>query len=470
MSYSSLSVARPLLSRCVAGALLAVGACGRAPLPHAAPPAPPATLALAHAAAQRPGEGAPPSLPTPHLPQAPPEQASPEPPCLPTASALDELRRDVMAADSASLLVMLRDEVVLDDYAGRRPPVVELMSITKTVVALAVGALIQAGRLELERLVADDFPSWRGGARGEVRLRHLLSHTSGLGAEVSTAPLYAARDLVAEALAAPLLHAPGERFAYSNRGANLVAAMAARAAGEPLERYVARTLFQPLDITRYEWRKDALGNTFGFAGLKLDAPSLAKLGRLVTQAGRWNDHQVVSPGFLAEATRPSAAAQPRDKGAGLFFWVVASESHGVFDAPHRAELAQAGVPAPLLERLTETLEGHVFGSRAELGRTLLQQLGLEQRQVLYRSLAVTGLPAVRWTFGEPIGWYSAGSLGQWLVALPRHQLLAVRQRRRPTTPTLPTDEELGLPDFIERVRALCEAPRRPTPTPASARQ
>ena len=72
-----------------------------------------------------------------------------------------------------------------------------------------------------------ELPQW---AR-QVRLRHLIHHTSGLAQET------------AEPSAAP-----GVRFAYSNAGYVLLAEAIGRAAGEPLPGLARRLIFAPLGM------------------------------------------------------------------------------------------------------------------------------------------------------------------------------------------------------------------------------
>ena len=57
---------------------------------------------------------------------------------------------------------------------------------------------------------------------------------------------------------------------------------------------VIENLFAPLDITDFEWEKDAAGYHRGSSGLIMRAPDLAKIGQLYLQKGQWEGHQIVS--------------------------------------------------------------------------------------------------------------------------------------------------------------------------------
>ncbi len=55
-----------------------------------------------------------------------------------------------------------------------------LASISKLYTASAVMSLMEQGKLALSTRASAVFPEFRGGGREEIRLRHLLTHTSGL--------------------------------------------------------------------------------------------------------------------------------------------------------------------------------------------------------------------------------------------------------------------------------------------------
>lgn len=109
-----------------------------------------------------------------------------------------------------------------------------LFSITKPIVGLAAMHLIEQGRLTLETPLTAAVPEFGADRDDVVRLRHLVSHTSGI--------VEPAMDAV-EGLRAGLL-APGRDFAagttsrYSTIAYSGVAALIEHASGEPWERRV----------------------------------------------------------------------------------------------------------------------------------------------------------------------------------------------------------------------------------------
>src|SRR5205807_8048128 len=167
--------------------------------------------------------------------------------------------------------------------------------------------LVDEGKLGLDTAVQRYLPEFRGPNKEGVTIRHLLTHSAGLVADL---PLYDSTRTRAAALAfvdtAPLSWEPGSRFVYSDLSAIVLMQVVERVTGEPLDRFLARRVLGPLGMTstRYlpppSWRNRIaptevdtmfrhrlligevhdesaarLGGVSGNAGLFSDAPDLA---------------------------------------------------------------------------------------------------------------------------------------------------------------------------------------------------
>jgi CubicO group peptidase (beta-lactamase class C family) len=132
----------------------------------------------------------------------------------------------------------------------------DLASLTKVVATTpAIMLLVQSGKVELDRPVRDYLPDFAGPGKDRVMVRNLLSHTSGLRADI---PLYrdaadpaAARRLV---MAEPLRWRPGRRVVYSDLNAMLLGWIVEAVSGEPLDRFVHERLFVPAGMTQTRFR------------------------------------------------------------------------------------------------------------------------------------------------------------------------------------------------------------------------
>ncbi|MBM7832161.1 CubicO group peptidase (beta-lactamase class C family) [Agromyces cerinus] len=111
-----------------------------------------------------------------------------------------------------------------------------LFSVTKPIVGLAALHLVEQGRLTPDTPLADAVPEFGAGRDDVVRLRHLVSHTSGIVEPAMDDPQGLRRGLLE----------PGRDFAagtvsrYSTIAFEGVAALIEQASGAPWERAVAK--------------------------------------------------------------------------------------------------------------------------------------------------------------------------------------------------------------------------------------
>ena len=138
-------------------------------------------------------------------------------------------------------------------------------SVTKGFTAVAIAALVEDGRLGFDLpvrdLLGDDLPL----IDPAVTVRHLLSHTSGIGDHVDeevvtaddeyvlTVPVHTlstTEDYVPLLNALAPKFAPGERFGYCNSGFVVLALIAERVCDQTFHELVADRVFGPAGMGR----------------------------------------------------------------------------------------------------------------------------------------------------------------------------------------------------------------------------
>ncbi len=139
----------------------------------------------------------------------------------------------------------------------------DLASVTKVVgTTTAVMLLVDDGRLRLDDPIASHLPEWRDRPVGEdLRVRHLLAHTSGLPAYLSVAPLEKEHgpgpqpDVVIAAIARlPLRRVPDSGVEYSCLNAILAGRIAENIAGTSLHAFLTDRAFLPLGMKDTGWQ------------------------------------------------------------------------------------------------------------------------------------------------------------------------------------------------------------------------
>ena len=261
------------------------------------------------------------------------------------------------AFPGAVVLVGWRGRVVYTDAVGRygvedrrlvtENTIYDLASLTKVIgLTTAVMLLAAEERLDLDDRVAAYLPTFRGVAKNEVTVRHLLTHTSGLEAwrplHLETMTREEALDTI---MAAPLEALPGHAYVYSDLGAITLGRVVETASGMPLDVFLRERVFEPLAMgttayrpskglvdriapTEYDpWRgrlirgevhdenAARLGGVAGHAGLFSTAPDLGRFALWILNAyhGRLDEH---APMYVpATLVREFAERQPGPTGS-----------------------------------------------------------------------------------------------------------------------------------------------------------
>ncbi|MCP3057737.1 beta-lactamase family protein [Myxococcus sp. K38C18041901] len=336
--------------------------------------------------------------------------------------ALEALVKAAEETGSAALVVMHQDRLVGEWYFGGDSHLIESMSATKSVVSMAIGMLLEEGKIaSIDLPVSTWFPEWKDGRKGQVTLRHLLSHTSGLDTGSSSTRLYDAKDLVRHALDSEVVAPPGSRFQYNNNAVNLLPGIIERASGQKADAYVKRRLIQPLGIRDFRWDKDPSGNPVGMAGFQIHPLDFARLGQVMLQQGVYRDQTFMSRDWVRKST---AATHPDAPTSGLLWWRLYEKPPTMtLVQPMLDEAHAKGFPKTKLKRLQDMVDKPM--PQDELGAALIERLGSPEELTAFESKVRNARYALKQE-GEVMGFAAMGSGGQKLLIFPKHQLVVVR--------------------------------------------
>jgi CubicO group peptidase (beta-lactamase class C family) len=138
-------------------------------------------------------------------------------------------------------------------------------SVTKSITALSVLLLEEEGRLSVEDPVSEYLPEYVLGGSGGVRIKHLLTHTSGIPA------LGVAETIIEEKVksdrkrrfrdrsefvewvnrgALERVAAPGEKFLYWNEGYTILGEIVGKVSSLGYREFVGRRVLTPLGMSR----------------------------------------------------------------------------------------------------------------------------------------------------------------------------------------------------------------------------
>ena len=175
-------------------------------------------------------------------------------------------------------------------------------SMSKSVIGMAIGLLVDEGKLEVSQKVADFFPELDAREKrfSGVTVEHLLTMTSGVKfSEVGTV----SDERWTEAFFhSPMAFAPGEKFHYNSMNSYMLARIATFVSGESLTDYLRPRLFEPLGIKNFFWEKSAEGIEKGGFGLYMSAESWARLGELYLGGGVFGGKRIISESWVKAST------------------------------------------------------------------------------------------------------------------------------------------------------------------------
>lgn len=140
-----------------------------------------------------------------------------------------------------------------------------LASVSKQFTAAAVAMLDADGRLSLDDPLRKWVPELPAAVAGNVKVRHLVHHTSGIRDYLALQGLagrpdnyYTSEDEVLRLLARQkaLNFAPGDEYLYTNSGYFLLAVIVKRASGKSLREFSRERIFSPLGMANSLWADD----------------------------------------------------------------------------------------------------------------------------------------------------------------------------------------------------------------------
>ncbi|MCI0640960.1 MAG: beta-lactamase family protein [Gemmataceae bacterium] len=218
-----------------------------------------------------------------------------------------------------------------------------IASITKPVTVGALMLLVERGQIGLEDRVAQYVPRFAANGKGDVQIRHLLTHTSGLPDQLPNnealraahRPFSAFIDAVCEL---PLAFPVGMRVSYQSMGTAMAAEIVHQVSGVALPEFLRREFFQPLGMsntalgwgmegreriavvrispeqarTNWHWNSPYwLGFGAPWGGLITSPADFAKYCQMMLSGGALGETRIFSPATVRTMTMNQLAAMPQ---------------------------------------------------------------------------------------------------------------------------------------------------------------
>ena len=236
-----------------------------------------------------------------------------------------------------------------------------MQSVTKSVTSALVGIAIGRGEIPaVHTAILPFFESYTSATpdprRDAMTIEHVLTMTTGIRWDESSIPytdptnscagMERSDGWVEFVLDQPMDTNPGETWVYNSGATMLLSYLIAQTTGQQADDYAAATLFGPLGIDEYFWKRTPRGMANTEGGLYLTARDLAKFGYLYLRDGVWEDEGLLPEGWVEASTRPHVSTRGGTPGTlryGYKWWLSPHP-----DRPDRYAYAARGLGGQLL--------------------------------------------------------------------------------------------------------------------------
>lgn len=253
------------------------------------------------------------------------------------ADFLDELNADE-SINMHNVVIARNEKILCEAYFGAHKSGIwkATFSACKSVVSIAIGMLIDEGKLALDTTLEDIFPKeMRSLMRMKIKnitVYDLLTMKTGMTTLEETGAMNES-ELFKAYINTPLSYDVGKKFFYNSTNTYILSCIVKKVSGEGLSDYLEPRLFAPLGIKNYYWAKSAEGIEFGGWGLYITPCDFAKIGMMLIQDGMWNGKKILSKKYINNATK--IHAKSNDSGYGFNYgfqmWVNKEQNQFLFN-------------------------------------------------------------------------------------------------------------------------------------------
>ena len=224
-----------------------------------------------------------------------------------------------------SMAIAYKGKLILDEYfyGHRRDIPHDMRSASKTFSSVILGAAMLEGTkispaTRLYEVVAPLGPFANPDPRKDrITLAHVMTHTTGLACDDNAeSPSPGGEDVMESqraqlnwwkfTLDLPIVHEPGERYAYCSGGISLTGAALTMATGEWLPALFDRTIAKPLQFGSYYWNLMPTGEGYLGGGAFVRTRDFLKIGQAYLDRGVWNGRHIATEAWVKDAWAPHA--------------------------------------------------------------------------------------------------------------------------------------------------------------------
>ena len=242
-------------------------------------------------------------------------------------------------------LIVMKDGAILHESYHQGTGAQDLRiswSMAKSFLSVLTGIVVDEGGIaSLDAPVIDFAPELRGSAYDGASLRDVLQMASGVEFDEDYLKFSSDINRMGRVLALggsmdgfaakqnSRAGSPGDTWRYVSIDTHVLGMVLRSATGRTVADLMQEKLIAPLGVEADPYYvTDGFGTAFVLGGLNLRSRDYARFGQMVLQDGQWQGRQIVSPGWLAESTAPSAPTAPGQEKYGYQWWMPKDAQQG----------------------------------------------------------------------------------------------------------------------------------------------
>lgn len=208
-----------------------------------------------------------------------------------------------------SMIIARGDDIVFEKYWAPFTPDFghRMYSITKSIVAIAVGFAVQEGYLSLDDPMIKFFPDELANQSDEnmknQTVRHMLMMATAkrergwFGARTDDRVRFYFENNIAES------RPSGTIFQYDSTGSFVLGALVERLVGMPFIDYLRPRLFDKIGVSKEAYcLKCPGGHSWGDSGMICTSRDMLLIARFMLNGGKWNGEQLLDEQYVKDAT------------------------------------------------------------------------------------------------------------------------------------------------------------------------
>lgn len=205
-------------------------------------------------------------------------------------------------------------------------------SMCKSIVSLALGCLIDEGKISLDEKIIDILNRsanvFNVSRIRNIKIKDLLTMSTGIN--FNEAGSIVENDWLAAYFDSTVTFEPGSKFAYNSMNTYVLGRIIEEKSGEDLFDYIQKRILEPLEIHDWYWERCPQQHLKSGWGLSFKLEDMAKIGQMCLDKGVWKGKRIVSEEWIAELSQKKIDTLPEQNEYGYSYYTWMGKSEGSY--------------------------------------------------------------------------------------------------------------------------------------------